>query len=116
MAKTRRTRWTPAKAGKMLDELDASGLTAAEFARQRGLHPQRLGSWRKRFDLEDAVSGPAIPRLVELVPTLSVPAAPVTMGRMSLRYPGGPTLDLAPDDFEQGLRAVLSVLQEVGQC
>jgi transposase-like protein len=42
-------RWTEAKARQLIEEWEESGESLAGFARERGLHPQRLAWWRKRL-------------------------------------------------------------------
>ena len=42
-------KWTAAVAKAVLDELDASGQSLAEFAAEQGLHPVRLSRWRSRL-------------------------------------------------------------------
>lgn len=42
-------KWTDAVAKAVLDELDTSGQTLAEFAAEQGLHPVRLSRWRRRL-------------------------------------------------------------------
>ena len=43
------TRWTGVEARRFLDEWATSGMSLTAFARDRGLHPQRLSWWRKRL-------------------------------------------------------------------
>lgn len=43
-------RWTEQDARRVLEEWEKSGETVAEFARLRGLVPQRLFWWRKRLE------------------------------------------------------------------
>jgi hypothetical protein len=47
--KSGRTRWTASDAEKVLEELDASGQSVAEFALERGLQAVRLSRWRRRL-------------------------------------------------------------------
>lgn len=42
-------RWTAVDAQQILEACDRSGLSAAEFAQQRGLDPRRLYWWRRRL-------------------------------------------------------------------
>ena len=47
---TRRWRqWTEEQARSALDELAATGESAASFARRKGVSPQRLAYWKKRL-------------------------------------------------------------------
>jgi transposase-like protein len=57
-------RWTADDARVVLDALDASRLSIAEFARQEGIDPQRLYMWRRKLGERAEVL--AAPRLVEL--------------------------------------------------
>lgn len=62
-AKTvRREKWTEQDARRVLKEWDASGESAAGFARRLGVIPQRLFWWRKR--LGPALSSEAKPTFV----------------------------------------------------
>ena len=64
---TTRLRWTEVDARSALQDLAASGLCVAEFARREGLDAQRVARWRKR--LETGTDGPSsAPEFVE-VPT-----------------------------------------------
>jgi len=44
--------WTPAEASAILDEQRRSGLTPAQFCRQRGWSPDRLRYWLSRSTIE----------------------------------------------------------------
>ena len=48
-AKGRAKRWTEAEARQVLDEWRASGLSAAAFARQKGISAMRLPYWSQRL-------------------------------------------------------------------
>jgi hypothetical protein len=41
--------WSAEQARRVVDEWKQSGVTVAEFARKRGLVPERLYLWRKRL-------------------------------------------------------------------
>lgn len=73
-AEARRTRWTEATATAVLDELEASGRTLPEFARERGLHPMRLWRWRRRL----ASRGPR--QTMSLVPVTVKGATSIRVG------------------------------------
>ena len=107
MAK-RRTRWTPAEAHAVLDELDASGLSMAEFGRRHDLQPNRLQRWRKR--LGRAPETPE-PRLVELTPRV-----PGRCSRVHIHCPSGHVIELAEVSLLEGLRAAVSAVSEVSGC
>ena len=108
MANTKRTRWTREEAREVLAEQEASGLSIAEFARLRRVHPKRLYRWRAAF--RDEASGDDL-RLVELVPRREAPT-----GRVLLHAPTGHTLEVQGVDLVDGLRAALTALSEVHGC
>lgn len=91
MKPNRRTRWNAETARAVLAEHEATHLSLATFARERGLDLKKLQRWRKRFDDETPPT-----RFVELVAA----DAPVPLhGRISppsviLHWPAGPTLDV----------------------
>ena len=96
------SRWTPTHAALVIRELNASGLTLAEFARRRGLCVQRLRRWRDRLEVT------AGPRVIELVP--SAPAAPADpLGAMRIHCPTGHVIDLYQGDVLTVLRALAEV-------
>jgi len=49
MAGEQAGRWSPKEARGLLDEWARSGTSLTAFARARGIHPQRLSWWQKRF-------------------------------------------------------------------
>ncbi len=108
MAAAKRTRWTRAQAREVLVEHEESGLSVAEFARRRGLHPARIRRWRSVFREEAAHPGL---RLVELVARREAP-----VGRVLLHAPTGHTLEVQGADLADGLRAALTALAEVHGC
>lgn len=99
----RRTRWTRERARQVIDDLERSGLTLAEFARTRDLHPKRIGVWRRRFDEEVAMEAP---RMVELV-TSTPPPTPYLL---KLRCPSGYVLEVTGVELADGVRALLAAL------
>jgi len=101
-------RWTPAHAREVLAELDSSGLSQAEFARRRGLKPNRLGRWRARFRCETAAQHPP---LVELV------ARPAT-GNVQIQIvcPSGHRVELDSVELREGLVVALGAVAEVSRC
>jgi hypothetical protein len=107
MAETR-TRWTPAQAREVLAELDASGLCQAEFARRRGLKPNRLGRWRARFRRETAERHPA---LVELVARPMPPSV-----QIQIVCPSGHRVELDRVELREGLVAALGAVAEASRC
>ena len=69
----RASHWTTETARAVLAAQRQSGECLTQFARQHGLHPQRLFWWRKRLDEEDAAADLSRPLLV---PVITRPAAP----------------------------------------
>lgn len=49
IATLREQNWSEADASFVLDRLEASGLSVAEFAREHGLFADRLWRWRRRM-------------------------------------------------------------------
>jgi len=76
-----RTRWMRAQAREVVEALEASGLSMAQFERERGLDPERIHRWRARFRREAAEAGP---RLVVLVTRREAPGA-----RLQVDCPSG---------------------------
>lgn len=103
-----RTRWTRAQARRVVDDFQRSGLTLAEFARARDLHPNRIGAWRRRFDDESALEAP---RMVELV--TASPSVPCTI---ELCCPSGHVVKITGVELAAGLHAMLAALPESGTC
>jgi len=91
----------------VIEELEASGLSIAAFARQRGLSYERLRKWRRRFRRETAMR----PRLVELVAR-----QPEPVGRLAVHCPSGHRIELADIELAGGLRMVLTALAEFDGC
>jgi len=60
-------RWTETEAREALSALDASGLSATEFAYRQGIDAQRLYWWRRR--LANSSQESATPSFVELSPS-----------------------------------------------
>ncbi len=86
----RRTRWTRTHARKVVDELERSGLTLAELARARDLHPKRIRVWRKRFEEEAAFEAPRMVELVAVAPPTPCSLLPSTGSRPTC---GQPTME-----------------------
>jgi transposase-like protein len=105
---TRRTRWTRSQAKRIVDDLERSGFTLAEFARRRGLHPNRIGKWRTRFEEEAAIQAP---RLVELV----APESP-TPYSLELSCPSGHVIKITGVALTAGVQALLAALPETRTC
>jgi transposase-like protein len=71
----------------MIDEWKQSGDTIAEFSRKRGLVPERLYLWRKRFG--EATAPPARP--LTLVPVTVVS----TNADVVVQLPNGVAIEIA---------------------
>ena len=104
----RRTRWNRVQARQMVDDLECSGLTLCAFARSRGLHPQRIRTWRRRFEQEAVLEAP---RLVQLVA-----AAPAATSCLKLCCPSGHVIEVAGIELADGVRALLDALPEPKTC
>ena len=104
----RATRWTRTQAREIVDELDASGQSMAEFGRQRGLNPERIRKWRTRFRRE---ASNASPRIVELVSRREAPGA-----RVQVHCPSGHRVEVLDVELLEGLRAALAAVSEVTRC
>ncbi len=78
--------WNAAEARRVVDEWKQSGVTIAEFARKRGLVPERLYLWRKRFEAE----GSKPTRTLTLVPATVVS----TTAEVAFRLPNGVAIEV----------------------
>lgn len=107
----RRTQWNREKAHQVVDELQRSGLTVAEFARNHDLHPKRIRVWRKRFE-QEATQKPR--RMVELVPVAAA-ASPIIYS-LKLHCPSGHLLEVAVPDLTEGVRALLNAVPPGASC
>ncbi len=96
--------WTAEQARAVLEELEASELSVAEFARRRGVHPERIRRWRSR--LRPSRQADSL-RLVELVPT-GVPPR----GAVRLHCPSGHVIELTDVDLASALRLALAATAE----
>ena len=116
-----RTRWTRTQARKVLEEVEASGLSLAEFARRRGLQPERLSRWRVRFEQEAQA---AAPRMVELVPregqATARPGADAlyeaVRTQLHIRCPSGHVVELGEVELQAGLRSIFAAMAGVQPC
>ena len=104
----RATRWTRAQALEIVDELEASGQSMADFGRERGLNPERIRKWRTRFRRE---ATEASPRIVELVARREAPGA-----RVWVHCPSGHRVEVVDVELSAGLRAALLAVAEVSGC
>jgi transposase len=63
----RRRSWTPEEKALIVAESFVEGTTACQVARQHGLTPQQLFTWRRQARKAAANSGPEAPRFVPAV-------------------------------------------------
>jgi transposase len=99
----RRRRWTTAEKLRIVEESLSSGLSAADFSRQRDIHPNLLHSWRRQVKAGELPSPDGEARFVPVAVTAqsNVPVMPesdavagtmlevvLRNGRI-LRLPGG---------------------------
>jgi hypothetical protein len=90
---------TAQDARALLAEWAASGATLAEFARGKGMHPQRLGWWKKKFARQSPPPpDPAPPRPAPAKPFLAVRVEPTTVA--------APPISDAPFEVVLGARTL----------
>lgn len=121
---------------RLVDDLRTSGLTQAEFARQRGIGEKKVSYWVRRIRaLSTAAKVHEPPRLVHvatvtddgaviapavspLTPTaLSKPVVPL-LGPVAIeiRLEGGRTIAVGPGFDRDVLRSVVELLEGVAPC
>ena len=64
-SKSKRSYWTAAQAGAVLDRIERSGLSISRFALKHGLGVERLYRWKRRLAQEHRVPV-ASPRFAEV--------------------------------------------------
>jgi transposase-like protein len=104
----RNKRWTRAEAAKVIAAFEGSGLSAAEFARRRGIDAERIRRWGVRLRTNKPLATSTVPRMVEIVP--KAPAATTTTVRVTC--PSGHIVDV---DFVP-LHAVFAALSKAASC
>ena len=90
---SRASRWTPAQARVMLEELACSGLSVHRFAAKRRLGAARLYRWKRQLQRPNAS---AAPRFAEVTVGPAAPPAMIEMelpGGVALRVCGGERVD-----------------------
>ena len=105
MRKPKRSYWTAAQAGAVLDRIERSGLSIKRFAREHGLGVERLYRWKRR--LARGSSGPASrPGFAEVTirPSAPVPA-------LEIELPGGIALRISGASRIEDAIAILSGLR-----
>lgn len=86
----RRRHWKESKARKVLADFAASGESLTEYARGKGLLPQRLRRWQQKLGWDKRRAPPARTR------TRRGSAAPATAARVPPAAPAPPLLELHP--------------------
>jgi transposase len=71
----RRRRWTAAEKLQIVEESLSSGLSVAEFARRRDIHPNLLHSWRRQMKTGELPARDGEARFVPVA--VAAPSAPV---------------------------------------
>ncbi len=101
--------WARAEMRELLQELDNSGVTVAEFARRRGVNANRI-YWARRQARAAAAptSAPAVSDFGELV--VAAAPSPRRAAAIELRVPSGAVVDVQRDFDEATLRRLLGVL------
>ena len=103
-SKSKRSYWTAAKAGEVLDRIERSGLSISRFAFKHDLGVERLYRWKRRLAQERRVPG-ASPRFAEVTIRPSVVTATI-----EIELSGGMFLRIAGDTRVDDAVAVLSRL------
>ena len=103
-SKSKRSYWTAARAGAVLDRIERSGLSISRFALKHGLGVERLYRWKRRLAQERRVPG-ASPRFTEVTIRPSA-----VMATIEIELSGGMFLRIAGDTRVDDAVAVLSRL------
>jgi transposase-like protein len=101
-------RWTPDDAQDVLDALEASKLSIAEFARQEGIDPQRLYLWRRKLGSSRVAQPPAGTHLVEL--RVRQPSHGASLG-IEVACPSGHVVRVRDSASVNALAAVLRAIE-----
>jgi len=102
MPRTKPTRRSPTKIRKILSDLEASGLSRAEFAVQSGIPVSTIHSWMKKAKIKHES-----PNVIS-VGSLPTPAQ---LPSIEIELPSGEILRFGPGCLRQDLRLVLSELR-----
>ena len=103
-SKSKRSYWTAAQAGAVLERIERSGLSVKRFAEKHGLGVERLYRWKRRLDRGRRGPG-ASPRFAEVTISPSAPA-----GTIEIELTGGVFLRIAGDARVDDTVAILSRL------
>lgn len=110
----RRRRWSAADKQRIVAESARPGRSVSAVARQFGLAPQQLFSWRRQF----LAAATAVTEADFVAVTVAEPGAAVTApvaapgesGRIEIVLPDGPVVRVGPDVSVDALRRVLAAL------
>lgn len=101
----KRSYWTAAEAGAVLERIERSGLSAKGFAHKHGLGVERLYRWKRR--LAQRPSGPGSrPSFTEVTTRPTAPAAAI-----EIELPGGIAVRVGGDSRIEDAVAILSRLR-----
>jgi transposase-like protein len=103
-----RRRWRETDAEAVLAALDASGESAAEFAKRHGLDVQRLHFWRRRLGTVRRSSKGRAPTFVEVLPR--------SAGRVEVVLRNGRTLRATESIDTANLRRLVEALEQDAAC
>ena len=109
-------RWSESVAREVLDELVASGMTVAAFARSRGLDVQRLWWWSRRIGRSGPVPATmALPQAAPFAPVHIVEARQATPSalRFEVVLSTGRKVRLGDDFDTDSLQRLVRALEEV---
>ena len=97
-----------------------SGLSAAAFARQIGVHPNRITFWKRRLALVDQPAPPAQPTAFIQIPdvdrgaAMAVPETAFAAQTIEAVLPNGIRLTIHPGTAIPHLAAVVEALSRLG--
>jgi transposase-like protein len=111
-ARSRSARWTASEASAVLDALGSSGLSVAAFARQEGVCPQRIYSWRRQLSRRAAAAQPLRSDFIEVITS-----APRRSGVVEIALPiSGLVLRVDESVDVAALRRIVDALSGAAQC
>ncbi len=99
-----RRRWSADEARQVLEMMESSGLSAAEFAAREGLEAQRLHRWRRT---PGAGGDAGMPAFVEIRPVAAATSIEVVLR-------SGHVLRVRDGFGEEALRRLVAVLEGPG--
>ena len=110
--KEKRRRWTLEIATAELGRWRDSGLSAGEYARRRGIDPQRLYWWARRVEAPPGEAAPGFTEII-LAPAASGDGA---RGGVVIHLRSGHRIMVEPSFDAEVLRRVVAVLAEEHLC